>query len=219
MSDIDSETPNDEPIETPRWPEDEPFAQSMPGESTAWLSRLASYCMQGPSRSVRSVYKAERGHKESKSVPGSWHKASQEFQWRRRAAEYDAWQRKALFTIGNAADTERVRKLNIIAGRMYKRLLERVDAMEVNDRFVGQLLAVFDLMAKHTGGYGPQRIEHTGKDGKAIEVEETKLNVVWYMPEVAPLDDGAQGDGAAIEDVQGADGAGPVLDDENAGGL
>ncbi len=219
MPDQNPENPevtDEQSVDLPRWPEDEDFAQAMEGESTAWLSRFAVYCMQGPSRSVRDVYRLERGNAESRSVPGSWTKATKAFQWRERAAKYDAWQRKTLFSIGNAADTERVRKLDIIAERMYNRLLVGMDAMELNDRFVGQFLAVMDMLAKHTGGYAPQRLEHTGKDGGKIEVEETKLNVVWYMPEIEPFDDAARG-GQAIEDVQGPDVAGPVPNDENAG--
>lgn len=216
MPDTDPETHEEEANEQPRWPEDEPFAQCMPGESTAWLSRFASYCMQGPTRSVRDVYRLERGNAESRSVPGSWTKASHTWQWRKRAAEYDAWQRKALFTRGMASDTVRVRKLNELAKRMHERLIERLDTVDVNDKFIGQYLAVLDLLAKHTGGYGPQRIEHTGKDGGKIEVNETetKLNVWWYMPKIDELPLGTES-GTEVKNVQGDGGAGQISSDAN----
>jgi hypothetical protein len=175
------------------------------------------------------VYNAElaergKGSSISKSIPGSWHEASRNFQWQQRAKAYDEWRRKEVFTTGNAQDTERIKKLDKLIDRLSERCLTALEHISVAkmdpedlSRLLTALLSAIDLMAKHAGGYPATRIEHTGKDGGKIEVEETKLNVVWYMPEVAPLDDSGPGDSEAVEDVQGVDEAGSVPDDEDAG--
>jgi len=59
------------------------------------------------------------------------------------------------------------------------------------------------MLAKLTGGYAPQRLEHTGKDGGAIEVEETKFNVVFYVPEVDPVDVSDSEDAGQASEVSG----------------
>ncbi len=161
-----------------------------PGENNLWYDRFSRYLAAGPSRSVRGVYNAEKGNERSKAVPASWTEAAHRFEWQRRAQAYDEMQRKVVFTKGYASDETRITKLNALAEKMYARLDERLAKMRVTDKFLAQYLAVLDMLAKHTGGY-VQKHEVTGKDGKAIEIhseEETTMRVVFYLPEIAPVE-------------------------------
>lgn len=157
-------------------------------ESDAWYSRFVVYLGMGAGRSVRGVYNKERGNETSKAVPASWSAASKRFEWLRRAKAFEEWRRATVLQAGNAQDAERVNKLNILIDKLFDRIMAYVDLMPVTDKLLATWLQCVDLMAKHTGGYAPQRLEHTGKDGGKIEVEETKVNVVFYIPEVAALD-------------------------------
>ena len=175
--------------------------EPMPGENNRWFDRFSRYLDLGATRSVRAVYAAEKVLDGSKSVPASWTEATHRFDWQRRAEHYDAEQRRRLFACGNASDTERVRKLDDLAERMHSRLIAGLDAMEINEKFLAQYLAVMDSLAKHTGGYAPQRHEVTGKDGGKIEIEEEQtMRVVFYVPEVDKIKEPD-----AAEQIEGAD--------------
>lgn len=171
---------------------DEDIEQICPplaGENNAWYSRLVEYLRLGPGRSVRGVYNREKGNEISKAVPASWTQASHRYEWQRRAVAYDAWRRAAVFATGNASDVERVKKLDTLVDVMHSRLIAGIDEIEINEKYIERYLAVLDLLARHTGGYGPQRIEHTGKDGTAIQIEgeSASMQVVFYLPEVDAL--------------------------------
>jgi hypothetical protein len=182
---------------------EQPWAQPMPGENNRWFQRFSAYLDLGAGRSVRAVYNAEKGNERSKSVPASWSEAAHRYEWQRRAEAYDAYRRSQVFQAGNAADTERVRKLDDLIQKLYDRSLAMLTTAppeeEFNDRLIAQLLAAVDVMAKHTGGYAPMRHEVSGKDGKAIQVESDApaMQVVFYLPEVADLPEiiDASGDG------------------------
>lgn len=187
----------------------------MPGESQRWFQRASLFFGLGAARSVRAIYNAElvqrgKAADHSRAVPSSWSKASKRFEWHRRAEKFDEWRRLEIFNAGNAQDTERIKKLDVLIDKLSEKALQILDAIDVTDakiddlaKLVTALLSALDLMAKHTGGYAPQRVEHTGRDGKAIEVEERSVKVVFYMPEIAPLD-ADLGDQAAISDVPDA---------------
>jgi hypothetical protein len=178
---------------------DQPWLFPMPGENARWFSRFSKYIEMGPLRSVHAVYTSENekvveSRGKSRKTPGDWYDAAHRFNWTKRAEAYDAWRRKEVFTYRNAQDTERVRKLDEIIEQLHERVLTMLQSAMSEERFneklLAQYLAALDLMAKHVGGY-VQRLEHTGKNGGKIEVEETRPNVIWYMPEIAPLDDGS----------------------------
>ncbi|HEX3642578.1 MAG TPA: hypothetical protein VHV10_14905 [Ktedonobacteraceae bacterium] len=179
-------------------PDEQPWLRQ-PDESNFWYARFSEYLALGPLRTKLAVYNAERARKgpkepdNSKSLPTSWRDAAKRFDWIKRAESFDAWRRKEVFTYRNAQDTERVKKLDEIVELLHARVLAMLESAMADERFneklMAQYLSTLDLMAKHVGGYGPQRIEHTGKGGKPIEVEETKLNVFWYMPQIEPLPD------------------------------
>ncbi|TAK97391.1 MAG: hypothetical protein EPO08_21315 [Rhodospirillaceae bacterium] len=184
----------------------------MPGEDARWYERFSRYLALGAARSVRAVYNAElaiRGKpsEQSKAVPSSWSLASHRFDWQRRANAYDEWRRKAVFSSGNAQDTERVKKLDALAERMHRAILDNLDTMPVNDRYIAAYMSIMDMLSKLTGGYAPQRLEHTGKDGKAIEIEETKLSVVFYVPEVDKVELSDSADTGEAGEVPGGDSA------------
>jgi len=179
--------------------------QPMPGENQRWYQRFVQYVAMGAARSVRGVYNAEQRHlgkgtERSRAVPASWTQAAKRFEWQRRAAAFDAHERQRLLAAGNASDLERIAKLDELAERMQQRLIERIDFVAVDARFIERYLGVLDLLAKHTGGYAAQRVELSGKDGKAIQVESDEtstMRVVFYVPEVGKID----GDNPALDDV------------------
>jgi len=193
--------------------DEQPWASPMVGENAAWFQRFSLYAAMGAGRSVRAVYNAELAQRnvgqadlamqilqsqQSKAVPSSWTRASHRYEWQRRAKSFDAWRRKEVFATGNASDLARIETLDKVIEKLSKKCIAILDVINVESADIEQLaklitalLSAMDLMAKHTGGYGPQRVEHTGKDGKAIEVEETRLNVFFYVPEVEHLEDPA----------------------------
>jgi hypothetical protein len=168
----------------------------MPGENERWYQRFSQYLAMGARRSIRGVYNAEKGNEHSKAVPASWSRATKRFEWQRRAKAYDDWRRQEVFTQGNAQDTERVKMLDELINKLHERTIKMLTKMQddvtFNEKLVAQLLSALDLMAKHTGGYAPQRHEITGKDGGTIEIHEEQeqtMRVVFYTPEIAPLPD------------------------------
>jgi hypothetical protein len=177
---------------------DEQPWQQRPDESARWYNRFAQFLALGAGRSVRAVYNAEKNHASSKPTPASWTEASHRFDWVGRAEQYDAWRREIVFSTGNAQDTERIKKLDMLIEKLCElitTIIERVDPgfadIDQLTKLIAQFLAAIDLLAKHTGGYAPQRIEHTGKDGGKIEVsEERKVQVVFYLPEVEDIEAG-----------------------------
>lgn len=189
--------------------DEQPWTHPMPGESQRWFQRASLYFAMGACRSIRAVYNAElaklgKASKASKSVPSSWTKASHRYEWQQRAKAFDEWRRKEIFATGNAQDTERIKKLDDLINKLSERCLALLDSLDMAEikpedlsRLITALLSAIDLMAKHTGGYPAVRVEHTGKDGGKIEVEETQVSVVFYMPEIEqnPLE-GLQGDGS-----------------------
>ncbi len=191
-------------------------------ENARWYQRFSDYLALGAGRSVRGVYNREKGNDHSKPVPASWTEAAHRYEWQRRAEAYDAWRRAAVFQAGNAADTERVRKIDEVIEALHARVVAMLETAPpevfVNDRLLTQYFAALDLMAKHTGGYAPQRIEHTGKDGDAIKVESDTpaMQVVFYLPEVGELPeiDAAPSDGPV--DALGSSEEQGVSDEEGA---
>lgn len=205
--------PNALPTTTTEVSEEQPWAIPMRGESQQWFMRASLFFGLGAARSIRAVYNAElvqrgKAANYSKAVPSSWSKAAKRFEWHRRAKAFDDWRRLEVFGAGNAKDTERIKKLDKLIDKLSEKSLQLLDNIDVAEakiddlaKLVTALLSAIDLMAKHTGGYAAQRIEHTGKDGKAIEVEERKFNAFFYMPKIDEIDDiTAGGDEAAIDD-------------------
>lgn len=75
----------------------------LPGEEDMWYERFCSFVSQGPGRSVLSVYnefkrgKARNLHKKyslAATVPMAWRDTATGYDWRRRAAEWDALERE-----------------------------------------------------------------------------------------------------------------------------
>ncbi len=199
-----------QPTDEQRW------ASQMPGENDAWFQRFSLYAAMGAGRSVRAVYNAELAKRgkpslRSKPVPSSWTQASHRFEWQRRAKAFDEWRRAEIFNAGNAQDTERIKKLDSLINKLSERCLTLLDHMVLADiepedlsRLITALLSAIDLMAKHTGGYSASRVEITGKDGGKIEVEETQVSVVFYMPEIeqdAFNDLQGNGEGGSMDNV------------------
>lgn len=198
----------------PQPTDEQPWASSLPGENNDWFQRFSLYAAIGAGRSVRSVYNAELAKKgkpslRSKPVPSSWTQASHRYEWLRRAKAFDEWRRAEIFNAGNAQDTERIKKLDSLIDKLSSRCLDLLDSLDMAEikpedlsRLISALLSALDLMAKHTGGYSASKVEITGKNGGKIEVEETQVSVVFYMPEIEQ---------DALDDIQG-DGEGGSMD-------
>lgn len=210
------------PTTTEPQPTDEqPWASSLPGENDAWFQRFSLYAAMGAGRSVRGVYNAELAERgkpslRSKSVPASWTQASHRYEWQRRAKAFDEWRRAEIFNAGNAQDTERIKKLDGLINKLSSRCCDLLDSLDMAEakpedltKLISALLSAIDLMAKHTGGYSPSKMEITGKNGGKIEVEETQVSVVFYMPEIEQ---------DAFSDLQGdGEGGSMVIDAEQPG--
>lgn len=66
-----------------------------PGESALWYGRFWSW-LTDPKRSLRAVYNRERklaGKRPTKSTPGPWKEIVTKWQWKERAADWDAAER------------------------------------------------------------------------------------------------------------------------------
>ncbi len=167
--------------------DDQPWMQR-PDENTLWYGRFCAYLHLGYDRSARAVYRNERGLTKSQSIPQSWSDAYRDFQWQARAAAYDAWQRQKVFTKGNAADTERVVKLDKTIEKLYARVEKMLANAPEDEKFNGFLLDRFfvalDLMAKQTGG--TDGAKNTRRDGVIAETETT-TKTVFYLPELDAL--------------------------------
>lgn len=169
-------------------PDDAAWMQ-LPEENGLWYGRFTEYLKLGYKRSVRAVYCAERGLEHSQSVPQSWSDAYKNFAWQARAKAYDDWRRREVFERGNAADTERVKKLDATIEKLYVRVEKMLENAPEDEKFNGFLLdrlfAAMELIAKHTGGLTERR-EVTGKDGGPVEVEGT-VKTIFYLPELDAL--------------------------------
>lgn len=75
----------------------------LPGEDDKWYGRFCAFVALGPGRSLLGAYNAERqeiarkAHKKysyAASPPGSWSDHVSGYDWRRRAAEWDALERE-----------------------------------------------------------------------------------------------------------------------------
>lgn len=197
-----TENSNDQP--------EQPWAEPMPSESPQWFQRFSLYAGLGAARSIRAVYNAELAQRgkpseHSKPVPSSWTQAARRCEWQRRAEAFDAWRRAQVFSSGNAQDTERIKKLDVLAERMHSRIVDEIDSMPVNDKYIAAYMSIMDMLAKLTGGYAPQRLEHTGKDGGKIEVEETQVKVVFYVPEVDQVEISDSADLREVGEVSGSE--------------
>lgn len=193
--------------------DEQPWTHRLPGESQRWFQRASLYFAMGACRSIRAVYNAElaklgKAAARSKPVPSSWTQASHRYEWLRRAEAFDEWRRKEIFATGNAQDTERIKKLDDLINKLSERCLNLLDSLNMAEikpedlsRLITALLQAIDLMAKHTGGYPASRVEITGKDGGKIEIEETQISVVFYMPEIEQ---------DALDDLQSDGSDGPV---------
>jgi hypothetical protein len=165
---------------------EQPWLQ-LPKENNLWYSRFSQYLALGPTRSIREVCRLEKRNGGATSPGAPWFKAAQRFDWQGRAQAYDAYQRQLVMTHGNALDTERVKKLDELIDKLYTRAMAVLETapsdVQFSEKLVVSLLNAMDIMARHTGGYAPRRVEHTGKDGKAIEVQEQQMHVIFYVPE------------------------------------
>ena len=126
----------------------------MPDEPTGWYSRLVSFCLMGPGRSVLRVYNDEREKAgksgKARSIPGPWQKIIDRFRWRDRAARYD------LETIEFERDqqnqlrlSERRKRLDLL--RMFRRkIASALKTFNVGTASLGQIAAAVRVLGEES---------------------------------------------------------------------
>ncbi len=126
----------------------------MPDEPTGWYSRLVSFCLMGPGRSVLRVYNDEREKAgksgKARSIPGPWQKIIDRFRWRDRAAQYDLEtielereQQKAL------RETERRKRLDLLKA-FRKRINAAMKALVPASTSLGQIAAAVRVLCSES---------------------------------------------------------------------
>ncbi|HNP70954.1 MAG TPA: hypothetical protein PKK15_07600 [Kouleothrix sp.] len=70
-----------------------PAYERREGEPDLWYDRFERFRLAGPARSLLSIYNAERAKEQqepARDIPGAWKDAAEAWQWRTRAAAWDA---------------------------------------------------------------------------------------------------------------------------------
>lgn len=126
----------------------------MPDEPVGWYSRLVSFCLQGPGRSVLSVFQSEREKagkvSTAKSIPPTWRKMIVSFRWRERAAQYDLEtielereQQKSL------RESERRKRLSLLKA-FRKRINAALSALVPGSASLGQIAAAIRTLGSES---------------------------------------------------------------------
>jgi hypothetical protein len=72
-----------------------PLWEQQPGEPDLWFYRFRKFLQMGTTRTVMGAFNAdleERGKPKQPRPSGAWSRAADEFEWRARAAAFDAYQ-------------------------------------------------------------------------------------------------------------------------------
>lgn len=126
-------SPPDQLDEAPIW-------EQQDGEPGLWFDRFHRFLESGPTRSMLSLYNAERVAEDAtaqpaKTVPSSWREQADLWQWRHRAAVWDAAEqqrRREQYDQERAEDHEaRVMALKALRGKLMQRL-QALDAQEIS---------------------------------------------------------------------------------------
>jgi hypothetical protein len=140
---MDSSLPDDE----------QPLYEQMDGEPGLWFDRFERFRLAGPSRSILSIYNGERVAEDSaappaKSVPSTWREQAELWQWRHRAAVWDAAEqqtRREQYDRERAEDHEaRVMMLKALRGK----LMQRLQSLGVDEIRADQLIRGIQMVAQ-----------------------------------------------------------------------
>src|SRR5260370_13414142 len=107
---------------------DQPWLSPAKGENNTWFDRLSKFVALGRARTVNAAYTSESKklvkprQSSSPRASSTWYDAAQRFDWDKRAQAYDAHLRKALLSSGNAMDTERIKKLDVLIDKLHSRI-------------------------------------------------------------------------------------------------
>lgn len=183
--------------------------EQQPGESRLWYTRFRAW-LADPRRSLLGVYRAEweaqvrkkagNGAKErdfrATSIPGSWQKAVGRWQWRARAAAYDAH----LDALGGDLVARALRELRGEAPTVARKLATEGVGGQLNREQIRAAMAVLDR-----AGLSPTaKHEITGPGGGPIQHRTVTLS--------------AEQRDRAISSLAAALGAGLVDGDSGANG-
>lgn len=130
----------------------------LPDEPTRWYLRFAEYCVEGTSRSLEAVWRTTAKGGKRQRPPGSWYRASNEWEWKKRAAQFD----RNVFAdragdLQLMAERERARRRTIISeiGKRIEQLLSR-DRIGMSSAEIAMLRTYLDASVKE---FGPTRID------------------------------------------------------------
>src|SRR6185295_9483449 len=119
--------------------DEQPLYAQQDDEPGLWFDRFQRFLLAGPSRSLLSIYNGERVADDpaappAKAVPSSWREQAERWQWRHRAAVWDAaeqQQRREQYDAERAEDHEaRVMMLKALRGKLMQRL-QSLDASAI----------------------------------------------------------------------------------------
>lgn len=126
-------------------------------EPDIWYDRFERFRLAGPSRSLLSIYNAERAKEQqeaARDVPGAWKDSARIWQWRDRAAAWDAAEqqkRRDEYDAERTADHEhRVTLLKVTRSKLFE-ALSGLDTSRINpgDLIRGVAMVVQELRAEY----------------------------------------------------------------------
>jgi hypothetical protein len=116
-----------------------PVWEQQNGEPHLWHCRFRRFLLMGPSRTVMGAFNAERveqGKEKQKRPSGAWNRASEQYNWRERAAAYDDYQLSQSETALEAARREKERawqerqdKLQESAFALAEKMIKKAEGM------------------------------------------------------------------------------------------
>lgn len=112
------------------------------GELNLWYDRFTRFRLQGPGRSLLSLYhqwQDEKGKKRAHSPAKSWRDACKKWEWRKRAEAWDKHERLRLEAEYNAEREEwRDKRRKLLQG-FFGKLVQALGKLKVDDASFAQL--------------------------------------------------------------------------------
>lgn len=138
--------------------DERPSWERQDGEPDLWFDRFERFRLAGPARSLLGIYNAERtkdGDSAARDIPGAWKDAAEAWQWRVRAAAWDAAEqqkRREQYDAERASDHEaRVTLLKLARSKLFHAVnsldpsrMKPVDVLRGIQIVVEQLRAEYD---------------------------------------------------------------------------
>lgn len=160
------------------------------GEPLQWYHRFLLFRDIGPNRKIRKAFVTDyertypNSGKEPPKTTNHWFARAQEYRWIERAAAWDDYRRKEVFTQGSASELNRIARLDKLIDKLEERINKGIENSKepkgLSFELVDLYLKALEAQAKETGGR-IQRKELTGAGGSPV-------NVLLYLPELEDLE-------------------------------